>query len=136
MKKTIMLPLVLLCFQAHSQKLKPEYVSSGAMSMNTNCGIGEIFIIPDPENSINAAKTNLNAEKDSIKFYPNPIRDFLYVKTSLEIQSASIFTVDGKLISKENVFKDGRVDLSYLSSGTYLLISNELQFNPIIIIKE
>ena len=69
-------------------------------------------------NNVNA--TNLNV-------YPNPTVNSVSIKglNANEINIAKIYTIDGKLIATQNVNVNGTVDLSNLTSGTYLVKVNE-----------
>jgi uncharacterized protein YjdB len=58
-------------------------------------------------------------------FYPNPSSEFVYIETTdiATIQNAAIFSLNGKLISSIRITKPKeRLDVSHLSSGTYLLV--------------
>ncbi|MCK4922800.1 MAG: S8 family peptidase [Bacteroidales bacterium] len=63
---------------------------------------------------------------DLIQIYPNPVEDFFYIKTSISLTNIEIFTLDGKLIYKnESGWQSGEIILidnwSYDNTGVYLL---------------
>jgi|GEM_PF-5600000 len=140
MKNLILLLLIVLPFnQVRAQSKHLGYINTGAISKNINCGVGEIFIIPETIILEKEKKTELTFEEQSkkqlLEIYPNPVTDYLYINTSLGIESISIYSIEGKLIKVENTKNTNKIDLSYLQKGTYMVISNELKFNPIKIIK-
>lgn len=59
----------------------------------------------------------------NIAVYPNPTSRILNIETSEEIQSATIFTYDGRVISTINKFEIGvnTINTSDLSNGLYLI---------------
>ncbi len=69
--------------------------------------------------------TNIDTgEKESIKVYPNPARDYVYVDieaTNFEKGEIELFDMQGKLVKKAKLSaKQGnRVDVSNLNAGTY-----------------
>lgn len=60
--------------------------------------------------------------KNQISFYPNPVKDFLKVSYTKEIKSLEVYDMSGKRVfSKELNRKESEIDLSKLSSGTYIV---------------
>jgi hypothetical protein len=57
-----------------------------------------------------------------ISIYPNPVSDILYIKSSAEIMSLSIYDLHGRLIMTLNGGNDiCEVDLRHLIKGTYIV---------------
>ncbi|MCG8578259.1 MAG: T9SS type A sorting domain-containing protein [Flavobacteriales bacterium] len=65
--------------------------------------------------------TGIEEEEIEMTIYPNPVADVLYIEdTKLEVQSSSIYAMDGQLVA-EYPFVEGQIDVSELESGTYLI---------------
>ncbi len=67
-------------------------------------------------------------ESDTVKYYPNPFNDVLNLSFSQSIESIQIFNILGQQVFDTNHrAKDFQINLSHLSSGTYLVkaISND-----------
>ena len=82
------------------------------------------------------ASLTTNALAD-IKLYPNPVKNTLFVDSKVTIDSVSIFSVDGKVVLNQNAIINNTIDVSYLSSGIYVvkLNSNENVLTKKIIIE-
>ena len=60
-----------------------------------------------------------DAEKVSVKYYPNPVKDLLTIKSETKVKYIEIFSNTGQLL-KTN--KDSNViDLAELPTGTYII---------------
>lgn len=60
--------------------------------------------------------------KNQISFYPNPVKDLLRISYTKEIKSLDVYDISGKRVySKELNLKESEIDLSRLSSGTYIV---------------
>lgn len=147
MKKKFVLLAILLGMAGYAQLPTNAFVNSGAMSKNLNCGIGEIFIIPEakpvtpPKKEAETTPTEDTLPtsppgSDTIGAYPNPTNDFVYIVTSLDVKQVSLYSMEGKWVMDANISVDNRLDLGSLPAGIYLLISNEQKFNPIKIVKK
>lgn len=66
-------------------------------------------------------------ELDQLKVYPNPTADVFYIGSTQigEIQSIHAFNILGK--SFELNYKNGRVDVTHLTEGTYIIQIETLQ---------
>ncbi|MEY8758716.1 T9SS type A sorting domain-containing protein [Chryseobacterium tongliaoense] len=63
--------------------------------------------------------------KDDIEVYPNPAKDYLFVKNSKKNTVAEILDISGKVVLSLNGMKE-KIDVSQLIKGTYfLVIKNE-----------
>ena len=62
-----------------------------------------------------------NTSINSVKLYPNPIHDYLFIESDSPIKQINLYNVDGRLIqsSKQNI-KLARINLQ-LSSGVYIV---------------
>lgn len=61
-------------------------------------------------------------EASNISVYPNPVNNaFSIVSDDVEIESISVFSIDGKEVIQQNVVGNKTVDVSGLESGVYLL---------------
>lgn len=65
---------------------------------------------------IDAVSLNTN----SVKLYPNPVNDRLFIKSTEQIESVTIYNINGQLIKRTNETING-VDVSVLSSGLYMI---------------
>ena len=62
-----------------------------------------------------------NLVKDDFKFYPNPIKDKLYLKNNSEISKISIYSIDGRLVSEKNInSKEAEVAMPNVAAGSYI----------------
>jgi len=73
----------------------------------------------------------------SVKFYPNPARDVLYVLSDIPVDKVEIYTMSGSLVLLEKNATSG-IKLSGLDEGVYIvkLTSDEYRINKKIIIAE
>jgi hypothetical protein len=55
--------------------------------------------------------------------YPNPVNDMLYINNATDIQSVSVYAVNGKLVNtyRNNTEMVLQVNTSLLNQGLYLL---------------
>ena len=61
-----------------------------------------------------------DVNKTLVKFYPNPVKDMLHIKTSQKISSFSIYNVAGQKTITGKVTDQG-IEFSRLPKGTYLV---------------
>jgi len=60
-------------------------------------------------------------EKENFQIYPNPVKDFLNIKTDKPISWYEIYSLDGKrLLTGKNVINP-KIDVSNLQKGNYLI---------------
>ncbi|WP_343625225.1 T9SS type A sorting domain-containing protein [Flavobacterium lindanitolerans] len=135
MKKSIVLFFLVAQSTLHAQKkyLDEHYVNSGAYSLNTNCGIGEIFILPI-DRTAEAFKEKPVIESFFMA-YPNPVSDILYLSSSVKLTEVSLFSLDGKLVKSQDVSKEPFLNLENIAGGLYLLIAKNAEFLPTKILK-
>lgn len=58
-------------------------------------------------------------DEDIIRFYPNPVKDVLYIETAKEVKKINIYSLSGQLI-KQVTGRD-KVGLSHLGKGAYII---------------
>lgn len=64
-----------------------------------------------------------NSDKNKISYYPNPVTDVLNITSEKNISSASVYSLEGKLVKTQNYLnRDIKLDLSKLKSGIYMVI--------------
>jgi len=71
---------------------------------------------------VNATTSSLaTAEVKKLEFsiYPNPVTDFLTIKTQEKVLNVSLYDASGKLINTE--FNNGQINVSMLPKGMYIL---------------
>ena len=62
-----------------------------------------------------------NSSVEAVMFYPNPAKDVINISgNKMPFTDAMIYSVDGKLIKTEKII-DGKVNVSALPKGNYLL---------------
>lgn len=77
-------------------------------------GSGKIYKIIGEEMNVH------DVNKLNVSVYPNPVIDYLDIESDKQIESISIYTIDGKLMSTfENAT---RINFSSYSKGNYLLM--------------
>lgn len=54
-------------------------------------------------------------------YYPNPVNDFLTIQSQETVESIDVYNLLGQIISTSNKISDGKIDLSALNSGIYLV---------------
>jgi len=104
------------------------FFSTGSMVWT----VGEVVIntIQSPDNHITQGFNQSRIEfvgieehslKVDINVFPNPTTDFININASKKTK-LSIYDMSQKLISQKALQKKDKVDLSDLSSGTYILV--------------
>ena len=125
-------------------------INSGAVSAdNFTHSVGEIYVIPtDPDQNNSGTMGMLyqtvlqilgvsELEKETVKIYPNPTADFVYVKlnSKSKIDEVEIYDFAGRLVLKTKLQSD-KLDLRTLSQGTYMMTFKNPDIKPIKIIKK
>jgi hypothetical protein len=78
-----------------------------------------------------------NREKEKVLIYPNPIKDSLLIQTTATIKAVRISNTLGKIIYESRNVIENKVDVSFLSSGVYLVsIQTDKGVDVIKMIKE
>jgi hypothetical protein len=73
------------------------------------------------------------AEQDvvSITLYPNPIQDQLFIKTKNSLQTATIFSVTGQVVSIYDMANATTINTSKLSQGLYFITIEDIEGNNV-----
>lgn len=67
------------------------------------------------------AATNENV-KESIKLYPNPVVDYVNIKSSTKVDAVDVYNVSGQKVSSTSLnAATGSVDMRSLTSGVYII---------------
>lgn len=72
--------------------------------------------------------TSENLLKDQISIYPNPAKDFIYIKNAKNIHGYKIFDTSGRIVLNRTL-NDDKIDVSSLMQGNYVLqisVKNQL----------
>lgn len=102
---------------------------------------GELFIGESGGGKIRKITTNLNASNftvnDKVTFYPNPIKDILYLDNILA-SKVTINSILGKQLEVKDIqTSSSSIDMSKYAKGIYLItLENENQTQTIKVIKE
>lgn len=132
MKKTLTVLFFLFSFtvfsQKHSNSVSPIHTAATS-NKNISYVVGKIFVIsklPELEN-----KTE-NIELNEINIYPNPVSNFLYIRTTdnSNIKKITIFDFVGRMVFSKNL-ENNCVDLSFLENGTYMVLLDNKVFKII-----
>ncbi|WP_147676232.1 T9SS type A sorting domain-containing protein [Algibacter pacificus] len=88
---------------AGNDRIFNSSIDLGAFEYDSTLGINDVVL-----------------NKDTVKLYPNPVSDRLFITSEELIESVSIYTINGQLVKQSNTTING-IDVSNLSSGLYLL---------------
>ena len=56
-----------------------------------------------------------------ITIFPNPTSDFLEIKSSIELNTFSVFNLNGQIVYKDKKITNNKIPLNDLSKGVYLI---------------
>ena len=80
---------------------------------------------------VDAALSNNEIENNSFNYFPNPVVDKLQIQSDNPLD-IKLYNLSGMLIKSYNGLINQTLDLSYLSSGTYILKINNYQYRKLI----
>lgn len=85
-----------------------------------------------------ASLSNIQFENNSFKVHPNPVKDMLNLSYTQNITNVTVFNILGQQVLTKSVnAAQGQVDMSNLSSGTYLVkVASDNEIKSIKVIKE
>jgi len=63
---------------------------------------------------------DVSLSTNSVKLYPNPVNDKLFIKSYNAIDSITIYNVSGQIIKQTEIFSNG-IDVSGLNAGLYFI---------------
>lgn len=149
MKRLLLISFLTLSLSATSQSVIQSVNSGSIITSSSSVSVGEIVVVP--ENQVQSstgiigilAQTQQPLEvpqlelSSKITVFPNPTTAKVYFETDLSLQDekVSIFNTAGQLISKKQITADNSLDLSSLSTGTYLIQFNNKNIHSFKIIK-
>lgn len=125
-------------------------INSGAVSNdNLMHSVGEIYVIPTDPGETNSGTMGLlyqsvikvlgvdEIQQESVKIYPNPTSDFIYLNVSskTKIEDIQVFDNSGRVVLKTTI-KDNKIDLRNLPVGVYILTFGNEDIKPTKIIKK
>ena len=136
MRSTFLLSVaILITTAANGQKLLFKYDDAGNQVKRQIC-FGDCQDLEQRPVLENKSMEEITSEdliefSDAISYYPNPVREELYVKWTLinnkEVLSIDVFTINGQLLDSINV-KEGEtkrsISFSSYPVGNYLLLLN------------
>ena len=148
MKKTVLIYFLTLSLSASSQSVIQSVNSGSIIASSSSVSIGEIVVVPENQVQSSSGIIGILAQSQQalevpqlelsqkITVFPNPTTASIYFQTELTLQEEKVllFNMSGQLIGEKQVRSDNSIDLSSLSSGTYLIkfISKNIQSFKII----
>ncbi|WP_066220121.1 pectate lyase family protein [Formosa haliotis] len=77
----------------------------------------------------------VDSEIKSLKLYPNPVRDNLFITSSSNIEKIEIYSIQGALVLKKSAKDIKIINLNTLKTGTYLIkmYSNQKTIDKILL---
>ncbi len=77
--------------------------------------------VPSPSKSSDAALIG-GAQSNKLLLYPNPVGDYLSIRSSDDLKSVKIFAANGMMVKDVQIFdQEGKLDVSSLSQGLYFI---------------
>ncbi|BDD02284.1 T9SS type A sorting domain-containing protein [Persicobacter psychrovividus] len=73
------------------------------------------FVLSDPPLSVGLEEVDIN-------IFPNPTTNKLNVNSSVELNTITIYTVNGLKVAQQELNENGIVDVSFLNNGIYLIV--------------
>jgi hypothetical protein len=59
---------------------------------------------------------------DSLKVYPNPVKDILKISAKAKIENIEIYTITGQLVLSQKIYSDGgEINVANLAGGAYII---------------
>lgn len=62
-----------------------------------------------------------NIASESLTIYPNPAKSYFEISSGQRIDQLSIFSIDGKMVRNYEGVSSGRIDVSMLTAGSYVV---------------
>ncbi len=133
MKQLLLFSLLIIGLCANSQSVIQSVNSGSIISSGSSISIGEIVVVPaNPTQSSSGiigilTQSQLEVSElelsEKITVYPNPTTAAIYFQTDTLLidERVSIFNLSGQLVSRKKITEGNSLDLSELSTGTYLI---------------
>ena len=83
---------------------------------NTFARATSIFVANNSSSGVSNIMSN-----SSVTYYPNPVKDELFIESETDIDKFEIYDIAGKQILTGNLSNEKSINVSALSAGTYLL---------------
>lgn len=120
--------------KASSQVISSVGMASQNLGLRANATVGEVVIFSQSQNTFYVGQGFQNTElikivsaKDpfklpqSIKLYPNPAHNLIFIDSEEEVEALSIINNSGYLINIQHQKTDKYFDISFLKEGIYYL---------------
>jgi len=100
-------------------RIVKNYGETAGSPCNPGSGFGQV---EDYTINVNPALSAASFDKNSLKFYPNPVKDILTLFNATAIEKVSVYNMLGQemLVAKINA-NSGQVNLSALPTGSYMV---------------
>lgn len=98
--------------------------SSGDKAVLVDFTFAEATIPVDTTDTTNNSNAIAEIQEAFNLIYPNPAKDFIYIKSLTPISEVQIFDVYGNLIANEKL-QGEKVDVSNLENGIYFILEND-----------
>jgi len=132
MKPTLLIISFFIATLAFSQSVVNStgtYIADANFSLSYSIGELAVSTYSDSQNFLtqgllqpNSVSTEIIQKKDnnnaSVKYYPNPVSNILYMQSDVNIAYIQIFTAEGKLVAISNC-NNKSIDTSNLKQGIY-----------------
>lgn len=88
-------------------------------------GIGANFEIEDARGFViklpGALASQEVSSSDKVSVYPNPVKDFVTIKSSDKLESAEVYSTTGQMVFSSRNIVNNKINLSQLAKGLYIL---------------
>lgn len=106
----------------NNSRLSCIYVNDSSSSFLENWNIDASSNYVTNTSECNALSVVEEVEQAVVRIYPNPVKDYLNIQTSLNYDVLNVFDINGKrVLFKKLQFGQNTVDLSSLHSGLYMV---------------
>ena len=102
------------------------YWPSGTVDVIQNPAINDGLFVVEGSSPLGVG----SASAIQFSVYPNPAKDFItfsFDLTQVEIKSANIYDLSGKLVHTTTKISDSQIDVRTLSTGTYILVLKDVE---------
>ncbi|MBI9033332.1 MAG: T9SS type A sorting domain-containing protein [Bacteroidales bacterium] len=81
---------------------------------------GKAFLLKLDPDSLTTGITKRYFDNENITVYPNPGKDFFFIKSDLKLKELRLISIEGRVVLHHRINELYNVDVSVLPSGTYL----------------